>query len=150
MNSQKQMIALLKATNPSHYQKSGIYNYILCDKEQEVITQHSGQVEVKNTALPGDYILTDTQGGLYAVKPEVFAKRYEVINEKTAKAKGQCWATQWSDAPSTFESPWKAGEEMIIEPGDYLASPDDQFTEVYRIKKEEFETSYTLVEAVTV
>lgn len=145
MKSQKEMIFLLMQGNHNHYQKTGIYSYEIAQTEQEVITSHSGKIETKNTAFPGDYILTDTEGGKYAVKPETFAKRYEILDEKTAKAKGQCWAMQWEDETTVFASPWKEGETITINPGDYLASPNAEFTEAYRIIKEEFEASYTLV-----
>lgn len=156
MKSQAQMIALLMAASYQHYQKSGVYNYEVAKQDGTCTTKHGDKVEVANTPYSaGDYLLTDTLGGVFPVEPNTFRKRYEILNEEsdtlrgTAKAKGQCWAIQWTDAPTEFTSPWNANEGMIIETGDYLASPNPEFTEAYRIKKEEFEKSYALVQNQT-
>lgn len=150
--TQAMMIALFAAATIMHYQKSGVYNYEISKERQEVVTSFENQIEVKNVAEIGDYILTGKAGEKYVVKPFAFAKRYTDNNDGTALAKGECWGYEWTDNVTTFISPWKDKDgnetEMLIEPGDMLVSPTDPangVSEVYRIKRSEFDQTYQLV-----
>lgn len=142
MRTQRYMTVLLAASDCKHYKKSGVFNYEIAYKEQTVVTKHADQTEVTNTAYPDDYIVEDSEGAKYVVKPEEFVKRYEKTGTGKAKAVGECWGVEWIDNKMEFQSPWKSNEPMIIEPGDMLVSPNDQFTEAYRIKRSEFDKTY--------
>jgi hypothetical protein len=147
MQTQSQMIALLLAGSPVHYKKSGIFSYRLVETEEDVKTTLNGKEEVSNTAKPGDYILTGLAGEQYVVKAETFVKRYDIVDEKTAKAKRECWGIPYTGETQRFEAPasWNSPEGMLIEEGDMLVSPNKEITEAYRIQKDEFAKTYAEV-----
>lgn len=153
MKSQIIMIGILAAASGlQHYRKSGVFGYEICTEEQKVDTIHGEKLEVSNTAMPGDIILTDSLGGRFVIAKKIFDKRYEVLTENTARAKGECWAIPWTEEECIFEAPaaWNDPSGMLIQPGDMLASPDATFSEAYRIKKEEFKNTYALVSATAI
>lgn len=155
MKNQTEMIAILLAGNPKHFTKHGVFTFYIAIKEHEVITSIAGKEETRNIALPGDYVLKGISGEKYVVHPEAFAKRYKVTstnswnqmqanddheNEGSAIATGECYGIVWESDDDKFESPW--GGDMIINKGDMLVSPDDKFTQAYRIAIDEFNKTY--------
>jgi hypothetical protein len=61
------------------YRKSGDYHATRVTVVTPVETVlESGITETRNTAQPGDYIVTGIGGERYVVKPEVFEARYEL------------------------------------------------------------------------
>ncbi len=149
--TQLDMIAILKNSPYQHYKKSGRYYYEVCAVPREVVTKFADEnsPEVTNYAEIGDYILTGKVGENYVVKPEVFFKRYTILSSDEditlAKAKGECWAAKWTVEDTEFDNPptWDKGK-MQIKRGDMLVSPDASFSEVYRVKAEEFARTYEL------
>lgn len=145
--SQESMIGFFKhafwPVSLRHFKKAGIFSYEISGTEQNVITSIEGIIETTNTAYPGDFILTGQAGEKYVLKAETFAKRYKALDDKTAQATGECWGYVWHREPMSFQSPW--GEDMIIETGDMLVSPDKEVSQVYRIEKGVFENTYAEV-----
>lgn len=150
MNTQEQMIALLKAGNPQHFTKFCRFSFVIAAEEQVVITQFAGEdkPETKNTAKKGDYIVLGLAGEKYILTKAQFDKRYRIVGNLTAEAIGECWGIQYQGEEIEFEAPWrdKEGnpEVMNIKPGDYLVSPNPEFTEAYRVKKSEFDKTYKI------
>lgn len=140
MKTQQEVIDIVKNNNPIHYIKSGEYSYEISDKTQRVVTMIGQEKETENTANEGDYILTGVSGEKYVVQPESFKKRYEDLGNGRAKAKGECWGNVYRGEPIEFTAPW--GEHSICKTGDYLVSPNPEFTEAYRVAANEFVKTY--------
>jgi hypothetical protein len=140
--TQAEVIEWVKNNHPRPYKKSGQFSYILCTAEEEVISIIDGQEETRNHAAPGDYILTGTRGERFVVKPEAFEKRYRITAPGKAEAQGRCWGNVYEGAAFDFDSPWQEGATIHCEPGDYLVSPNEQFSEAYRVEKQIFEETY--------
>ena len=151
MTTQTTMVELLKGSTLKNYKKSGKFTFEIATETKEVVTEINGEVETKNIANSGDYILTGVAGEKYVLKPETFAKRYAAVLTTTkdgivsgnAVAVGQCWGLEFIGESIEFESPW--GDTMIIHEGDMLVSPDEEISQAYRIEKEAFKATYTEV-----
>ncbi len=111
----------------------------------------NGIKETKNTALPGDYIVTGTGGERYVVKPEVFTARYEPKPGYTGVylARGHVKAI-----PNPFNrtlhivAPWGeiqngAADSIIVDIYDPATRKRDG--KPYLINRAEFEATYKLV-----
>lgn len=62
------------------YKKQGEVQARQATEKEEVITvmkSSTGEVETKNKAMPGDWIVINPGGEEYVLKPEKFASRYE-------------------------------------------------------------------------
>lgn len=145
--SQRELTVFLKNHGAKHAKKFTMHPYRVCEKQERIETVLNGQVETANTAEPGDYIVTGLIGEQYVVKPEVFTKRYEIVGGGLAKAVGEGYAIQWTGSEFTFTAPWDDTETMICLPGDYLMSPNEDFTGVYRIEQTQFLNTYKFTEA---
>jgi hypothetical protein len=161
MASQETVINLLKTNQLTHFKKSGEFSFEVSDKLQEIVTEINGEVETTNYAQKGDYILTGASGEKYILSPSTFTKRYEVLSldqvtiprdilpgdvipsKGTAKATGECWGFEFKGEPFRFNAPWN--EEMIINKGDYLVSPNPELTQAYRIERSTFDKTYSKV-----
>ena len=143
--SQQTVLDFLKeSTRPVKYNKFGTVQYIIADAEQEVVTITSSGEETRNTAQIGDYIVTNPDGEKYVIKPTKFESRYKKVDDTTAECTGSCWAAKWEGEYFEFTASW--GQAMPCFDGDMLASPDPEFSEVYRIGRKEFENTYKLAE----
>lgn len=142
--TQAQVIDIVKLNDPQHFRKSGSFTFKKVTEEQEVVTEINGEVETKNTAKVGDYILTGSVGEQYILNAETFAKRYVVTGENTADSKGECFGNIYRGEPITFIANW--GEQMICKTGDYLVSPEDTYPHAYRIEAGAFLNTYKKVE----
>lgn len=157
--TQEEVKELLKNTPLTHYKKFGRFSFFVSDIEQEIVTEIDGEKEVKNIAHPGDYILVGTGGEKYVMNEKTFHKRYKALHYDTtfhkdmvvqgeAEATGECWATEWTHPSIKFQSPFKDKEgnpeEMIINEGDFLASPDEEISQGYRIERKAFLKTYKL------
>jgi hypothetical protein len=119
MKTQQEVIEIVKNNNPKEFKKFGDFRFEVATEEQEVVTEINGEVETKNVAKVGDYILTGAAGEKYVLKPETFQKRYKVVVinndrgnlEEIATATGTCFGNVYNDNPFTFMASW--GEKMI-------------------------------------
>lgn len=117
-------------------------------KSSETVETFIGtEKETVNTAKPGDFIVCGERGERYVVTGEKFKERYEVVDDTEGiyKAIGSCYAFKiGNDVKSfTFTAPW--GEEMICNPGDYIATTDvndPDLKDVYRIERSVFIVTY--------
>lgn len=124
-------------------------------KEEDVITITSAGYETKNTAKPGDFIVTNSTKAKeqYIVPGKNFHKLYNkitVLKNGSAKyhATGSVYAIQVTKAtikklklPRQFDIIASWGEVQIVRVDDFLACPID-VTEVYCIANIEFKETY--------
>lgn len=131
---------------------------------ETVITAISGVIETIRTVGMGQIIIRNFDVGktteLYVVGLNKFASRYKVeegmhyiidgINWGLAKAEGRIRSFQWDAEAFTFDAPW--GEQMLCNPGDWIAIPyptkDD--LDIYRIEKNAFANTYSVVDNIAV
>ena len=142
--------------------------YAKCIKCHAMQTTTAGQLDtivngVKETTKSyevGDWIVMGPSGERYSMDNKGFTKRYIVDTPNEAQtpelaaegfklytACGRIWARQISEAecaeyfPSgQFLAAW--GEAMAVNPGDYLAVPNPQGGEIYRIETSAFMKTY--------
>ncbi|WP_068793274.1 hypothetical protein [Brevibacillus laterosporus] len=127
---------------------------------EKIATITKDGVETENTAAAKDMIVKNQTEAkeMYILKPDKFAKRYKQIGEvkdgfKEYQAIGEIKAIEvTSDLLKEANIPTKEfyflaawEEKMIVKEGDYLVSPLD-YSEVYRIAKQEFFETYRLKE----
>jgi hypothetical protein len=55
-------------------------------------------------------------------------------------ANGSCHAFEYEGQAFAFEAPW--GERMIVNPGDYIATPTIGSDDIYRIERNAFLATY--------
>jgi hypothetical protein len=141
------------------YQKRGTFLFRASFTSETVLTIVAGKLETIKQAKPGDIILRNIEIGssaeFYIINEETFLKRYDPIYTGTlmlidglewrrAYAKGQVNAFCYIGVPIKFIAPW--GEEMICEPGDYLANPiGGAEDDIYRIEKDTFIQTYSII-----
>jgi len=122
-----------------------------------------GKVESVKAHKAGDYILVGTEGERYSMSAEMFKSRYDVAAAMEAAdaslqaqgfrcytPTGRAWAQQVDQATVSacfpagkFIAPW--GSEMMIAPGDWLATAAPSADEIYRIEKTAFANTYSPV-----
>jgi hypothetical protein len=138
------------------YRKTGEFRAIRAESPTPVETVLAGGMkETKNTAYPGDYILTGVGGERYVVKPDVFAARYEPKPGHTGVfiARGHVKAI-----PNPFNralhivAPWGevqhgANDCMVVDIYDAAAKKRDG--KPYLINRPEFDATYTLAGAAS-
>lgn len=135
--------------------KGGVFARPAIDGEI-IITIINNEVETKNIAKTGDYIISNntSQSEQYILTKEKFLNRYTELVETNKKLKtgykyytstGKCIALKMNTIKSqiTFIASW--GESMICNSGDYLVMPinhDQIIFEIYRIEKNAFFETY--------
>lgn len=138
--TQEEVIEIIKDHNPKKYKKVGNVSYRIAKEDFILETIIDGVKETEKPAKKGDVIITGPKGEEYIPGNDKFYSRYEVIDEKTAKPKGVFYGNYYYGEPITFTAHW--GEEMICNYGDVLGSPDEEFSEAYRIESNIFKTTY--------
>jgi hypothetical protein len=151
MKNQIEMIELFHTLAPQLYIRFGKMPYRIVSEEMFIVTMIGDQVETRNTAQPGDYLLLGPKGEVYVQQSFQVLKNYDLIGKEVgigiAKPNPRL-AVVYSGEPFQFTAPW--GAAMSIERGDYLVglfvqNPDVTeitVTEVYRVGKESFEETY--------
>ena len=106
--------------------------------EQEVVTILAGKPETKNTAKPGDYIVTGTLGERYVIPGNRFDRLYEPDPARPGefRSKGTVLAVLLTE-PVTFKAPW--GEQQRIDAGGVLVKNGD---DIYGIAEAAFAETY--------
>lgn len=111
---------------------------IVKDNPEKVETKFDGKLETTNTAKVGDWILTGVKGEKYVLSEKKVLEKYKIIDATTIEANpSKIKAKKFSGKKMEFKASW--GELMVLEPGDFLVSNDDEF---YRIEKNAFRDLY--------
>ena len=136
------------------YRKQGQVNALIAQGGETITTKLAdGTVETKNTAKPGDAIVTNPGGEQYIIGAEKFIKRYEPKEgeEGVFVAKGYCKAIDnpW-EQPVTMMASW--GEMQNGQPDCKMADTYDPVEnslggEPYIIGLSEFNQTYKPVES---
>ncbi len=150
MKPKEAVIALFKKAEQTglvaKYNKFGKVTVRKAKPGEVIDTIIGGKKETTNTAKTGDVVVQNPTGELYVMTESKFLGRYTVsgtIGAKpiAAKATGSCWAFQYKGQAFSFQAPW--GEEMIVEPGDFIAqSAQGNYDDIYRIEKNAFKRTY--------
>lgn len=97
-------------------------------------------VVTNNTKAQENYILTTKQINTRYFPPEdISDESLANLGYKLYKAKGQCFAVEATEEFMLIAA-W--GETQPVKVGDFLASPDETYSEVYRIARKEFFETY--------
>jgi hypothetical protein len=106
--------------------------------EQEVVTVLAGKPETRNTAKPGDYIVTGTLGERYVIAGNRFDRLYEPDPARPGefRSKGTVLAVLLTE-PVTFKAPW--GEQQRIDAGGVMVKNGD---DIYGIAAAAFAETY--------
>ena len=102
--------------------------------------------ETINQAKEGDYVVSNLGGSgeEYILSGDKLAKRYKEIGDGIYQATGECRGVTYSGPDISFEASW--GQPMILKTGDMIVTPLPQKGEVYRIARQEFESTYKPIE----
>lgn len=113
-------------------------NIEIAEDEQEVVTKTGDHEETRNTANPGDRIVTGPEGERYVITADKFEKLYEENpnNPEEFQSKGTVRGIVLTEDVS-FDAPW--GEKMHIRAGGTLVKNGD---DVYGIDKKAFAKTY--------
>lgn len=106
--------------------------------EQEVVTLIAGKPETRNTAKPGDYIVTGTLSERYVIPGNRFDRLYEPDPSRPGelRSKGTVLAVLLTE-PVTFKAPW--GEQQRVDAGGVMVKNGD---DVYGIAEAAFAETY--------
>jgi hypothetical protein len=133
------------------YSKTGEYRAVRVEAPTPVETiLANGMKETKNTALPGDYILTGVGGERYVVKPDVLEKRYEKKPGRPGVylARGHVKAIENPfDRPLHILAPWgevQHGAADCIVADTYDLEAKKRGGKPYLIARAEFDASYRI------
>ena len=98
--------------------------------------------ETMNTANEGDFVVSNLGGSgeEYILGGDKLAKRYREIGNGIYQATGECRGVTYNGPETSFEASW--GQPMVLKPGDMIVTPLPQKGEVYRIARQEFESTY--------
>lgn len=145
--NQETMIELFKnnISQSALYKKFGAVMARLAKAGEEVLTIIEGQLETKNTAKENDVVVKGLKGEEYIIRHDKFKARYTVNTPVTDiftsyEPNATCIAFQYTGESLLFTAPWN--EDMIVNSGDFLATLDEQVSEVYRIEKDAFYKTY--------
>lgn len=116
--------------------------YTVSSSEQPVVTKIQGKEETKNVAVEGDIIMSGPSQENYVIKSSKFPKLYQgTIGQTVVPEQSPRMVAVYKGKESvTFDAPW--GEQMVLEPNDYLVKDGDNDNGYYRIAKVEYEQTY--------
>lgn len=102
--------------------------------------------ETMNTANEGDFVVSNLGGSgeEYILGGDKLAKRYKEIGNGIYQATGECRGVTYNGPETSFQASW--GQPMVLKPGDMIVTPLPQKGEVYRIARQEFESTYKPIE----
>lgn len=135
---------LLPVINQSPvYEKSGTYKFRIPEDGERLETIVNGKLETVNTAKDS-VAITGPLGEEYFIPKLDFDKKYEIIDQTTAKAKGKIKAVKVTinNFVPAFVARW--GEEMRVTIGGWYACPVDG-DEIYFIDQHVFDQTYKMV-----
>ena len=102
--------------------------------------------ETMNQAQQGDFVVSNLGGSgeEYILSGDKLAKRYKEVGDGIYQATGECRGVVYSGPETSFQASW--GQPMVLKPGDMIVTPLPQKGEVYRIARQEFESTYKPME----
>jgi hypothetical protein len=102
--------------------------------------------ETLNQAQQGDFVVSNLGGSgeEYILSGDKLAKRYKEVGDGIYQATGECRGVTYNGPETSFEASW--GQPMVLKPGDMIVTPLPQMGEVYRIARQEFESTYKPME----
>ncbi len=102
--------------------------------------------ETMNQAQQGDFVVSNLGGSgeEYILSGDKLAKRYKEVGDGIYQATGECRGVVYSGPETSFQASW--GQPMVLKPGDMIVTPLPQKGEVYRIARQEFESTYRPIE----
>ena len=137
----------LRANKVRHYRKRQNVPIRPAVPGEVIETVIEGQRETVNTAKAGDYVVRGAKGENYIITAQILADRYgPPISGPRADgyyeypAKGNCYAFRYEGEPFKFVAPW--GEDMLVNPGDYVATGEVGSNLFYRIEQHAFAETY--------
>ncbi len=133
----KDIYESLTSEEKEYTKKDLFFDFELVEEPKEVITMIDDKQETKNTAKPGDYIITGSKGEQYVLSSDKFKSRYDIVDGKAKTKPVKILAKEWNIDNLEFVASW--GEKMIIENGDFLVNNNGEF---YRIEKGAFHNTY--------
>jgi hypothetical protein len=140
----------LRANNVRTYRKKQTVAIRPAVADEVVETVIDGERETVNIAKSGDYVVRGAQGEQYIIDSQTRAERYgapvgtpQPDGYREYEARGSVHAFRYDGEPFKFVAPW--GEDMIVNPGDYIGTPQIGSDHFYRIEKNAFAESYVEV-----
>lgn len=140
----------LRAGKVRLYRKSADVDIRPAVPDELIETVIEGERETVNTAKPGDYVVRGPKGEQYIISAEILADRYgppltaaQDDGYRQYPAKGGLYAFRYEGEPFKFVAPW--GEDMIVNPGDYIGTNVLGSNEFYRVEKDAFAVTYAVV-----
>jgi hypothetical protein len=130
---------MIEFDNIKHYQKTGMFKYRKAKVGEKIVTIIDGKKETQNVANENSWIITGPKGEEYIIDDKTLKSRYEIVDDNTVKAIGECWAFE-NKEHLMFKASW--GEDMVADPGDMIVSINKNGSEPYRIEKEIFKKTY--------
>jgi hypothetical protein len=102
--------------------------------------------ETMNQAQEGDFVVSNLGGSgeEYILSGDKLAKRYKEVGNGIYQATGECRGITYSGPETSFQASW--GQPMVLKTGDMIVTPLPQMGEVYRIARQEFESTYRPIE----
>ena len=146
----------------SVYRKTAKMHAKVAQEDGFLETIVDGIVETRKSYAKGDYIIIGSRGGRYSMRPVEFSARYDRSNSQPASdlmlaregfslylPTGMIWARKVSEEEmqsffpiGKFAGKW-GGTSLLVEPADYLVMPHPSCEEIYVIKNDLFNKSYT-------
>lgn len=132
------------------YRKSAVVQARIAKDGEKISTvMADGSTETENTAVAGDYIVTNPSGEQYIVKSETFVARYEETDEAGVyQAKGFCRAiTNPEGVPIEILASWgepQFGDERCMIADTCDADGENMGGEPYIIEADAFVETYIM------
>jgi hypothetical protein len=145
----KMMLAARDAGAVQRYEKHGQFQFRPAISGEVIVTEIDGEVETKQVAKDGQFVITGPAGETDAIDGTKFGARYQVVSSglcQPAPGVGEVEAFEYGGDSFTFVAP--RGEPMVVNSGDMVATTgtDD---DVYRIKRSVFDATYRLKPMLT-
>ena len=151
MKIEDQFNEALKGGKVRLYRKQGNVAIRPAAAGEVVETSIEGERETTNTAKAGDYVVRGPKGEQYVITPEILAERYAAPVSGSGPqgfreypAKGTLHAFQYQGPPARFQAPW--GEDMIVNPGDYIGTTHLGSGHFHRVEKNVFAETYVVAD----
>lgn len=111
------------------------------EAEEAVSTMINGAEETRNTARPGDYIVTGGQGERWVITAAKFGDLYEEDRSDPSRyiSKNRVRALKVNEN-TEMKAPW--GETQRVLKGGYVVQRVDKLDDIYLIEKQSFKDSY--------
>jgi hypothetical protein len=152
MNIKDQFDAAVRSNKVRLYRKKANVAIRPAVAGEVIETRIDCECETVNTAKAGDFVVCGVKGEQYVISPESLASRYgkpvsgpDAQGFRQYDAQGLVHAFRYEGPRATFTAPW--GEEMVVNPGDYIGTTSLGSDQFYRIERDAFAATYDEVPA---